>query len=65
MNDLSDREQAILAEWTRSAFDCAVAEGWIVPPWRPSEEMYPRMHEYCRAGLTPSEGAQALFGTWH
>jgi hypothetical protein len=65
MNDLSDREQAILAEWTRSAFDCAVAEGWVVPPWRPSEAMYSRMVGYFQIGMTPAEGTQAAFSTYH
>ncbi|MCG5072263.1 hypothetical protein [Paraburkholderia tagetis] len=63
MGDLSDAELAKLTEWTRGAFDAAVAAGYVVPPWRPSAGMHDALAGYYRAGLTPSEGAEALFAT--
>ena len=65
MDALTEAESAMLFEWTRSALDEAVVAGFVTPPWRPTEEMYARMHGYYRAGLTPSEAAQAAFGTKH
>lgn len=63
MNDLSDSEQAMLAEWSRDAFDAAVAAGFIVPPWRPSPAMREALAGYYEAGLSPAQGAEALFAT--
>ncbi|MFT0167498.1 hypothetical protein ACLKMY_00520 [Paraburkholderia mimosarum] len=63
MNDLSDVEQAKLFEWSRDAFDAAVAAGFVKPPWRPSPAMRESLAGYYSAGLTPAEGAEALFAT--
>lgn len=65
MDDLSEAEQAALTEWTRVAFDEAVAAGYIVPPWHPTLGAYEQMHGYYIAGLTPAEAAQAMFATRH
>lgn len=63
MTDLTQREADILREWTGMAYDSAVAQGWVTPPWRPSEAMYEQLAGYFRAGLTPQEGAEAAFAT--
>lgn len=65
MDDLSEREQAILFEWTRSVLDAAVYAGLIVPPWRPTEHVYSLLHGYFGLGFTPEEGAEALFARRH
>jgi hypothetical protein len=62
---LSEADQAKLSEWTRVAFDEAVAAGYIVPPWRPTAQAYETMHGYFIAGLTPADAAQAMFATRH
>jgi hypothetical protein len=63
MNDLSDREQQMIAEWTRSTIDAAVYAGLIQLPWRPAEHVYGQLHGYYTAGLTHAEGAEVLFAT--
>jgi hypothetical protein len=65
MDDLSEAEQAALANWTSVAFDAAVLAGYIVPPWRPSREAYAIMHEYFLFGLSPDQAAEALFAVRH
>lgn len=65
MDNLTEAEQAALTEWTAVAFDEAVAAGYVVPPWRPTLQAYESMHGYFLAGLTPAEGAQAMFATRH
>lgn len=65
MDALTEAEREMLFEWTRTAVDEVVVAGFVIPPWRPTEEMYERMHGYYRAGLTPMEAAQAAFGTKH
>lgn len=63
MNDLSERDAAILSEWTRDAYDAAVHAGFVTPPWRPSPAMREALVGYFEAGLTPGEAAMALFAT--
>lgn len=63
MNDQAEREAQMLSEWTRSALDAAVYAGHVSLPWRPSEYVYGVLHGYFLAGLTPAEGAEALFAT--
>ena len=58
-----DVERAKLEEWTRSAIDAALHAGLVTLPWRPSEHMYDALAGYYAAGLTPDEGAEALFAT--
>jgi hypothetical protein len=65
MGDLTETERAALSEWTRVAFDEAVAAGYIIPPWRPSLGAYEQMHGYYVSGLTPAEAAEAMFATRH
>lgn len=62
---LSDAESAKLCEWTRCAFAEAVSAGYVTPPWRPNAQMYGRMLAQYLAGLTPADGAQAAFSTYH
>jgi hypothetical protein len=63
VDDLSGVEQAKLTEWTLEAFDAAIAAGFVTPPWRPSAAMRESLAGYFDAGLTPAEGAEALFAT--
>lgn len=65
MDGMTEAEQAMLFEWTRSAIDAAVYVGLIVSPWRPTERTYSVLHGYHAAGLTPDEAAQAMFGIHH
>jgi hypothetical protein len=65
MNDLSDCEQAMLSEWSRSAIDAALHAGFIVMPWRPTDGIYDQLAGYYASGLTPEEAAQALFAIRH
>jgi hypothetical protein len=65
MDDASEREQAMLQEWTRSCLDAAVYAGLVTPPWRPAEHVYSTLHGYFIAGMTPAEGAEALFAVRH
>lgn len=65
MNDQAEREAQILTEWTRSAVDAAVYAGFVALPWRPSEHVYGALHGYFLVGLTPAEGAEALFAVRH
>jgi hypothetical protein len=65
VDDLSEREQQMLFEWTRSAIDAALYAGLVTPPWRPTEHAYSTLHGYYSAGLTPGEAAQAMFGVRH
>jgi hypothetical protein len=65
MDDMAEREQAMLQEWTRSCLDAAVYAGLVTPPWRPAEHVYGQLYGYYTAGLTPAEGAEALFARRH
>lgn len=65
MDDQSERERAMMEEWTRSAMDAAVYAGLIQPPWRPGEHVYSALHGYFSLGMTPAQGAEALFATRH
>ena len=65
MNDFSDTERAKIEQWTRAAFDYAVADGLISPPWQPSDWMYGYLLDLYVIGFTPSEAAQAAFATRH
>lgn len=65
MDDMTDAEQAMLFEWTRSAIDAALHGGYIASPWRPSAGAYEQLAGYYASGLTPEEAAQAMFGVHH
>lgn len=60
-----DAELAMLEEWTRSAIDAALHAGLVTLPWRPKAHVYDALAGYYQAGLTPEEGAAALFATRH
>ena len=64
-DDMSEREQAILYEWTRSATDSAFHAGYITRGWAPSDATCQRLRGYHQAGLSPDEAAQALFAVRH
>lgn len=63
MDEITEAERVKLEEWTRSAIDAAIYTGLVTLPWRPGEHVYGALHGYYTAGLTPSEGAEALFAT--
>lgn len=63
--ELSPVDLAKIEEWTRVAFDYAVVDGFVIPPWRPSDAMYGYLLDLYLIGLTPSEAAQAAFATRH
>lgn len=63
MGDLSDVDLAKLEELSLAVFDEALAAAYITPPWRPSRAMRESLAGYYRAGLSPAEGAEALFAT--
>lgn len=63
MNDMTQAEQAMLSEWTRDAFHAAVHAGYVVAPWRPTDDACRVLRGYHTAGLTPAEAAQAFFST--
>lgn len=60
---MSERDQAIIAEWTLDTFDAAVHAVLVTPPWRPTDHAYGVLRGYREAGLTPAEAAQAFFST--
>jgi hypothetical protein len=65
LDDMSEREQAMLSEWTRVVIDEALAAGFIEMPWRPKADVYDRLTGYYSAGLTPAEAAQGCFTVHH
>jgi hypothetical protein len=64
-DDMSEREQAILFEWTRSTVDSAFRAEYVVRGWAPSDATCQRLRGYHQAGLSPDEAAEALFSTRH
>lgn len=64
-DDMTDREQAMLFEWTRSTVDSAFDAGYITRRWEPSDTTLCRLRGYHEVGLSPSEAAEALFATRH
>jgi hypothetical protein len=54
-----------LREWMSRWYDHAVAHGLVRPPFLLDDVKAKRLEGYFTAGLTPSEGAQAFFGTAH
>lgn len=63
--ELSPVDLAKIEEWARVAFDYAVADGFVTPPWRPSDRMYGYLFDLYLIGFTPAEAAQASFATRH
>ncbi len=62
---MSDAEQAMLYEWSRTAIDEALAANLVSIPFRPTASFYDQLAGYYGAGLTPAEAAQAAFGVHH
>lgn len=65
MDDMSASEQAILSEFGRDVFDAAVRAGYVVPPWKPSNESCSMLHEYLLFGFDAIQAAEALFAVRH
>ncbi|WP_454862489.1 hypothetical protein [Paraburkholderia fungorum] len=65
MDDMSEAEQAMLYEWSRTAIDEAFAANLVAMPFRPTAAFYDQITGYYRAGLTPAEAVQAAFGVHH
>lgn len=65
MEDMSEAEQAMLFQWTRTAVDEAALAGFITSPWRPADGAHEMLRGYYVSGLTLAEAAQAAFGTKH
>jgi hypothetical protein len=64
-DDEASRYERGLREWMSRWYDHAVAEGLVRPPFLLDDAKAERLEGYFIAGLTPSEGAQAFFGTTH
>ncbi|CAE6811582.1 hypothetical protein R69746_05645 [Paraburkholderia aspalathi] len=65
MDDMTEAEQAMLYEWSRTAIDEALAANLVSMPFRPSAGFYDMLAGYYASGLTPAEAAQAAFGVHH
>jgi hypothetical protein len=65
MDDMTEAEQAMLYEWSRTAIDEALAVNLVSMPFRPTAGFYDMLAGYYASGLTPAEAAQAAFGVHH
>ncbi|MBB5547520.1 hypothetical protein [Paraburkholderia fungorum] len=65
MQDMTEAEQAMLYEWSRTTIDEAIAANLVSMPFRPTAAFYDQIAGYYRVGLTPVEAAQAAFGVHH
>lgn len=54
-----------LHAWINAWYDHAVMAGFIRPPFHLDETIADRLEGYFRVGLTPIEGADAVFGVMH
>ncbi|MET3232266.1 UNVERIFIED_ORG: hypothetical protein ABIC54_004471 [Burkholderia sp. 1263] len=64
-DDMSQREQAILFEFTRDVADAAFRAGYLMKAWQPNDAMCLRLRGYHQAGLSPDEAADGLFAVHH
>ena len=64
-DDMTDREQARLYEFTKDVTTLAFHTGYITNRWSPNDAALSRLRGYYEAGLTPDEAAQGLFATHH
>ncbi|HEX7911772.1 MAG TPA: hypothetical protein VF534_27275 [Paraburkholderia sp.] len=64
-DDMTEAQQAMLYEWTRSTVDSAFAAGHITQRWSPSDKNLATLRGYFDVGLTPEEAADALFAVKH
>ena len=64
-DDMSEREQALLWEFTRDVTDASYRAGYITRRWNPTDAVCLRLRGYHLAGLTPDEAAEGLFGVKH
>lgn len=62
MNDASDRERAMLSEWTRDTINAAARAELVKLPYRPTDHVCGVLRGYFEAGLSPEDAAMALFG---
>jgi hypothetical protein len=56
---------AELRTWVTAWYEHALSVGFILPAFVLDEATAERLETYFRFGLTPSEGARAMFGTLH
>lgn len=54
-----------LRAWMSEWYDRAFADGFIHPPFALNQATAARLEGYFNAGLTPAEGASAIFGVMH
>lgn len=54
-----------LRAWMSEWYDRAFANGFIQPPFVLSDATAVRLEGYFNSGLTPAEGADAIFGVMH
>lgn len=54
-----------LRAWISDWYDCAIASGFVRPPFRLDGATADRLEGYFNMGLTPAEGAAVCFGPVH
>jgi hypothetical protein len=65
LQQLSVDYQLELHRWTAAWYEEVVEAGFIRPSYEPDDETISRLYAYFNAGLSPTEAAQAVFGTKH
>jgi hypothetical protein len=58
-------EETALRQWITAWFYFAVNEGYIEPQYELNDATAVRLEGYFQAGITPSEGADLIFGMVH
>jgi hypothetical protein len=66
-NELSNvsPEEAELRKWIIDWYAYAMSVSFIEPPYELDNATAERLEGYCKVGLTPNEGAGAMFGRLH
>lgn len=64
LTSLSQNELELRA-WMLAWYDHAVSVGFVRPPFTLSDATAERLEGYFKVGLTPVEGAEAVFGVTH
>jgi hypothetical protein len=54
-----------IVKWTQAWYEEALAARFVRDPYEADADVMARLHQYFRAGLTPLEAAQAMFGLKH
>jgi hypothetical protein len=58
-------DQHKVVEWTKAWYEQALAANLVSFPFQADNDVVTRLHQYYRAGLTPSEAIEASFGVKH